>query len=38
MRVTMLALLLSLSSFAVASQEPPTAGAKKTTPDPQIKR
>ena len=39
MRVTMLALLLSLSSFAVASQEPaPTVGAKKATPDPQIKR
>ena len=37
MRVTMLALFLSLSSFAVASQEPaPAVGA--TTPDPQIKR
>src|SRR5687768_15104826 len=35
MRVAMLALLLSLASFAVASQE---ASAGKTTPDPQIKR
>ena len=37
MRVAMLALLLSLSSFAVASQEPRRRPAP-ATPDPQIKR
>lgn len=40
MRVSMLALLLSLSSFAFAAQEPtPAASAtKKATPDPLVKR